>query len=430
MRVAFVVDSFGELSETFIMNQIRGVIERGHEVDIFACSPSPHISFDAAVADDTLRTRVRYLPTPASLWRRGRYIVGTVMRHSRIAPTLCRRSFNVLRYGRMAASGRLYCSATPFMESGPCHYDVIHCQFGPLGRLALRLRQIGALHGALVTAFRGYDASKYLRSRPHAYDALFREGEAFLPVSRALAHQLIERGCPASRTEVHHSGIDCQRFQYRARTNDTNKPVRLVTVARLVEKKGIDYAIDAVARLAHDGHAVEYDIIGDGPRRAQLEERIGARGLESRVRLLGWRQPDDVGALLDQAHILIAPSVTASDGDQEGIPNALKEAMAMGMPVVATRHGGNAELVEHGVSGLLAPERDAAALSMCIAELIATPECWPAMGRAGRRKVETEFDARQLSVSLDEVYRRAQERYVDGVNGGRAAWARTANGMR
>lgn len=422
MRIAFVIDGFGVLSETFIVNQIRGVIERGHDVDIFACSPPPpQASFNAAVADDALRGRVRYLPTPASMWHRARYVAGTVTRYSRIAPKLCQRSFNAVRYGRMAASGRLYCSAAPFMEQGPGRYDVIHCQFGPLGRLALRLRQIGALHGALVTAFRGYDATRYVRLHPHAYDELFREGEAFLPVSRALADELIARGCPTNRIEVHHSGIDCQRFQYRARTKAVQEPTRLITVARLVEKKGIDYAVDAVARLTRDGHAVEYDIIGDGPQRTHLEQRIAAQGLESRVRLLGWRQPNDVRALLEQAHILIAPSVTASDGDQEGIPNALKEAMAMGLPVVATRHGGNAELVEHGVSGLLAPERDASALGTCIAELIAAPERWPAMGLAGRRKVEAEFDARRLSVTLEEIYRRAMERNVERVTGRRAA---------
>lgn len=426
MRIAFVVDGFGVLSETFIVNQIRGVIERGHAVDIFACSPSPQVSLNAAVAD--LHTRVRLLPTPASMWHRARYIAGTVMRHSRAAPKLCRRSFNAVRYGRMAASGRLYCSAAPFMERGPGHYDVIHCQFGPLGRLALRLRQIGALHGALITAFRGYDATRYVRSHPHAYDALFREGEAFLPVSHALAHELAERGCPTNRIEVHHSGIDCQRFRYRAHTKAAQEPTRLVTVARLVEKKGIDYAVDAVARLTRDGHAVEYDIIGDGPQRIHLEQRIAAHGLESRIRLLGWRQPNDVHALLDDAHILIAPSVTASDGDQEGIPNALKEAMAMGLPVVATRHGGNAELVEHGVSGLLAPERDATALGACLAELIDMPERWPAMGLAGRRKVEAEFDMRRLSGALDEIYRRAQERNLERVHGRGAGRIRTANG--
>lgn len=430
MRIAFMVDGFAVLSETFIVTQIRGVIERGHDVDIFACSPPPLASFNAAVSDDALRRRVRYLSTPPSMWRRARYVAGTVARYGRAAPKLCWRSFNIVRFGRMAASARLYCSAAPFMEEGPGRYDVVHCQFGPLGRLALRLRQIGALHGALITAFRGYDATRYLRLHPHAYDELFREGEAFLPVSQALGDALIAHGCPTDRTEVQHSGIDLRHFQYRARGRDAREPVRVVTVARLVEKKGVEYAIDAVARLVHDGYAVAYDIIGDGAQRAQLERRIAAHGLTRHVRLLGWRQPDHARALLDRAHILIAPSVTASDGDQEGIPNALKEAMAMGIPVVATRHGGNAELVEHDVSGLLAPERDAAALSACLAQLIAMPERWPAIGLAGRRKIEAEFDSRRLSVALDEIYRRARERRVERVNGRRAEWARAADGTR
>lgn len=430
MRIAFVVDGFGVLSETFIVNQIRGVIERGHEVQVFACGAPPENVLESAVKDDALRARVRCLSVPGSVYRRAAYIAGTITRYGWAAPGLCWRSLDAVRYGRMAASGRLYCSAAPFMADGPGRYDVVHCQFGLLGRLALRLRQIGALEGALVTAFRGYDATQYLRARPRAYDALFREGDAFLPVSGALAHALIAHGCPPTRVDVHHSGIDCRQFQYRARIKNSHEPVRIATVARLVEKKGVEYAIDAIARLIRDGYEVEYDVIGDGPRRAALTRQIAEHGIERRVRLLGWLQPDAVRISLDRAHLLVAPSVTASDGDQEGIPNALKEAMAMGLPVVATRHGGNAELVDHGVSGLLVPERDAVALSAAVGELIAAPERWAAMGLAGRRKVESEFDVQRLTLGLEDIYRRAIERRALPTSGRRAAWPRAANGVR
>lgn len=98
--------------------------------------------------------------------------------------------------------------------------------------------------------------------------------------------------------------------------------------------------------------------------------------------------------------MLVAASVTAADGDEEGIPNVLKEAMAMGLPVVATRHAGIPELVEDGVSGWLVPERDEAALADALARLAAEPERWPAMGRAGRDKVEREYDIHRLNHRL------------------------------
>jgi colanic acid/amylovoran biosynthesis glycosyltransferase len=100
---------------------------------------------------------------------------------------------------------------------------------------------------------------------------------------------------------------------------------------------------------------------------------------------------------LAQADVLVAASVTAADGDEEGIPNVLKEAMASGMPVVGTRHAGIPELVEDGISGWLVPERDVAALAAALARLAAEPERWASMGRAGRAKVEREYDIHRLN---------------------------------
>lgn len=430
MRVAFVIEGFGTLTETFIVNQMQGVIARGHDVDILACGAPSDVTLQAAVGNEDLRACVRNLMVPSSLCQRARHITATIREHHRAAPALCRRAFNLFRYGRMAATGRLYCSAVPFMKGGVGRYDVIHCQFGPLGVWALRLRQIGAIQGALVTAFRGYDATQYLKSHPRAYRSLFAEGDTFLPVSAALANALARHNCPADRIEVHHSGIDVERFPFRPRTRKADEPVRLITVARLVEKKGVRYAIDAVAQLLQNGMPITYDIVGDGPERARLGAQITTRGLGRHVRLLGCRQPDEVRALLDGSHVLVAPSVTAADGDQEGIPNTIKEAMALGMPVVATEHGGNAELVQHAISGFLVPERDVAALCRQIADLVAIAERWPEMGLAGRRMVEAEFDIAVLSRQLDDVYRRTIERYRKRSGTRSTRWVRAVSEVR
>jgi len=164
--------------------------------------------------------------------------------------------------------------------------------------------------------------------------------------------------------------------------------------------------IRAAARLLRAGRRIAYDVVGDGPLRPALQQLIADYDMEAHIRLLGARNHDDVAALLKRAHVLIAPSVTAADGDQEGIANVLKEAMARGMPVVATVHGGTAELVEDGVSGFLVPERDADALAARLDYLLAHPERWADMGRAGRAKVEAEFDAARLNDQLERIYRR------------------------
>jgi colanic acid/amylovoran biosynthesis glycosyltransferase len=123
------------------------------------------------------------------------------------------------------------------------------------------------------------------------------------------------------------------------------------------------------------------------------------------VSWLGALPHQEIVRVCRESHVLVAPSVTASGGDVEGIPNALKEAMALGLPVVATRHGGIAELVDDGVSGFLVPERNPAALAERLGFLLDHPERWEAMGRAGRAKVEAEFDAEPLNDRLVELYR-------------------------
>jgi colanic acid/amylovoran biosynthesis glycosyltransferase len=152
---------------------------------------------------------------------------------------------------------------------------------------------------------------------------------------------------------------------------------------------------------------VRYTVAGDGRLRGELDRMIDELGLRAEVRLVGAKSHTEVIALLREAHLFIAPCVTAQSGDQEGIPNVLKEAMATGIPVLSTRHSGIPELVEHDVSGLLVPERDSEALAERLAFLIDHPERWSAMGRAGRERVEAQFDSDRLDKELVELYQQA-----------------------
>jgi colanic acid/amylovoran biosynthesis glycosyltransferase len=148
-------------------------------------------------------------------------------------------------------------------------------------------------------------------------------------------------------------------------------------------------------------------IIGEGPLRDRIAQEIAARGLSDSALLLGPRAHEEVAAEMAAAHLFILPSRTAPDGDKEGIPNALMEAMASGLPVLSTRHAGIPECVEDGVSGLLVPEGNPAALAEGLCRLIETPASWPALARAGRARIETEFNretqARRLVSLYEEV---------------------------
>ena len=178
----------------------------------------------------------------------------------------------------------------------------------------------------------------------------------------------------------------------------------MITIGRLVEKKGIEYAIRAVARLARQ-RPVEYLVVGDGPLRSSLQELVDSLGAGGTIQLVGWKLQDELIELLDRSHLLLAPSVTAADGDADAPVNTLKEGMAMGLPTVGTWHGGIPELVRDGVSGFLVPERDADALFEKLLYLVDRPQEWEAMGRAGRQDVEATYNMEVLNDELVALYR-------------------------
>jgi len=405
MNIAFVVTHFPALSETFVLNQVTGLIDRGHAVDIYADRPGEDSKIHPDVERYGLVARTRYAPRmPANTLARLSKGAALAARHLGTAPGVVARALNVFRHGGEALSLKLLYRATPFLPQRPA-YDAILAHFGPNGLRALALRDLGVVRGRLVTIFHGSDMSAYLQKYgPRVYDRLFEKGDLFLPISERWKSALLELGCDARKVFVHRMGIDCARFQFRPRELKAGQPARLLSIARLVEKKGIEFAIRAAAQARHRGF--QYDIIGDGPLRPALEKLAADLGVGDRVRLLGWKQQTEVVALLDQAHLLVAPSVTGRDGDQEGIPVAMMEAMAMGLPVLSTRHSGIPELVEDGRSGFLVAERDVQALADRLDSLLSCPERWPAMGEAGRRRVESEFDIDRLNDALVETFRR------------------------
>lgn len=404
MRIAYIVGGFPVISETFVVNQIAGMAARGCHVDIFATSAGTMARLPEAVERYKLMERVHRLDAPRNYLLRLYRILLLLLVYGWRAPGAVLRSVNIVRYGRSAATLGLLYAVLTLIRLGVRHYDVIHAQFGTYGPLALRLVETGALKGEIVTSFRGYDATKYLQANPHAYAALFRKAKLFLPVSHALARRIVEADCEPDRVHVHHSGIECKRFQYLERKRASDESTSIVMIGRLVEKKGIGYGIQAIARIIASRRVLSCTIIGEGPLRGELERLIRELGIDAHVRMVGSKSHDEVIRVLAQSHILMAPSVTAADGDEEGIPNTLKEAMAMGLPVISTAHAGIPELVEDGVSGFLVPERNVEALADRLMRLVDHPETWAAMGRAGRRQIEAEFDTDRLNDELLLLY--------------------------
>jgi len=392
MKIALAAARFPVVSETFIRNIATRLIDRGHDVRILALrGPAAEKSRarDADIERYRLVERTTFgrpsPPTLAARWLRAGRLRGT--------PGVLLRGLNPLLVGRDGPTLKALLGAAPFVGGA---FDVVHAQYGDIGRRVEQMRAIGALRGALVTSLRGNDLFGAVeRNGARLYRRLAAHGEYFLPNSDYFRARALEVGFPPERTETWYSGLDTGRFFEREGEPPANPP-RLIAVGRLVEKKGFGDAIRALRSL----RGVRLDVVGDGRLRGALEELA-----DERVRFLGNRTPAEIRALLAESHVFVAPSVTGPHGLADGPVNTAKEAMATGLPVVATRHGGIPELVEDGVSGLLVPERDPAALAEAVRALLGDPERRRAMGRAGARIVRERFSLDRQIDRLEEIYR-------------------------
>ncbi|HTM05705.1 MAG TPA: glycosyltransferase, partial [Patescibacteria group bacterium] len=241
---------------------------------------------------------------------------------------------------------------------------------------------------------------------PRCYDELFAKGDLFLPVCEAFKNELIEHGCPKEKVKVLHSAIDCDLFYYKKRQIPTDKSVKIISVCRLVAKKGLEYAIHAVAKLIQNGFDIHYTIIGDGILHQSLQKLIIDLNMENYIKLVGRKNITEVVTYLHENHIFLLPSIVADDGDEEGIPNAAKEAMACGLPVILTDHSGNGELVEHGISGLLIEQKSVIALENALSYLVKNTQKWNKFGEAGRKKIEKDFERNKLNKKLYNFLRK------------------------
>lgn len=368
--VVLVVDEFPTLSETFILDQIQALVSKGIDLRIVAHARGTGVHVQEKAR--SLASRVTYIE---DRFRMPQWIPRRL--RSRLMPNwLVRRA-----YRDELGSAKL-----------------IICHFGPVGLRAARgLADVSGPR--LWTIFHGYDLSKHLkRFGGGVYRSLFARGDRFLAVSRLWMARLKEIGCPPDRISLMRMGIDPEAITYAPRRYSPEAPFRLLSVGRLVEKKGTETALRAVAELSRIRPELDwsFEIVGDGPLRSSLEQTCRELQLNRRVSFSGPRSTEYVKLTLSQVDAFLLPSVTGRNGDMEGIPVALMEAMAAGVPVLSTYHSGIPELVDHGVTGLLAPEKDHVQIAENICRLIDEPALSASLTESARRKVEREFNQASL----------------------------------
>jgi colanic acid/amylovoran biosynthesis glycosyltransferase len=262
------------------------------------------------------------------------------------------------------------------------------------------------MRGPLVVSFLGFDANVVgYRYGGRHYADTFKRARIISVSSDFMANQLLALDAPRDRLVKLPLGLPVMRYAFRERVLTRGEPVRLVTVARLTEVKGIDWGLRAVALLLQSGALVEWDVIGDGPLRSQLEHLSEHLGITRAVRFHGARGSEFVREQLGSAHLCLYCGIRGQDGSEEALGGAVLEAQAVGLPVIATRVGGVPEGMIPGRSGLVVPQRDPAAIATAVRDLISRADEWPAMGHEGRRHVEQNYDAGRLNQQWVELYR-------------------------
>lgn len=396
-----MVSSFPAITEVGVLNQITGLLDAGHDVRIYARSGSSAGPVHPDVEAYGLLERVSYFNIPTNKPRRLARGIALAARNLPVSPSRVLKSLDFFKYGTTALTlAPLFASIHRPEED----FDIVHCHFGPNGVIGSFLRDQG-MRGKLLASFHGHDAGSYPAVAGRSvYRRLFANADALTANTAFLRERVVELGCRRSKILIIPSAIRADRLNYRPRTVQPGRPVRLLSVGRLVEKKGYEYAIRAFASLAREFDSLEYMIVGEGPLHGRLAGLASELGVADRVEFMGAFGQDRMPGLYDSAHIFVLASVTSGRGDHEGQALVLQEAQAAGLPVVSTLHNGIPEGVLDGVSGFLVPERDAGALADRLADLLRHPELWPELGRAGRDFVTNRYDNPVITRRLVGIY--------------------------
>ena len=348
MKILMIVARFPQISNISNMNQITGLIDRGHTVHIFSMAQGDYINVqEDVIAYGLIDKMINHLPADLN------------------------------------------------------EYDIVMFQ---MGHKLFDIRKTHNFKGKIVVCFRGYDITGFLQKHPHFYDEYFKTFDLFMPVCQAFKKLLEQEGCNPDKIVVHHSSIDCAKFKFKVRKLPESGRINIVSAGRFVEKKGLEYAIRAVAQLVQQYSNIRYTLIGDGNLKPKYQRLIEELNVGDNIKIDGWHTHDEYINILNKAHIFILPSITAENNNQEGIANVLKEAMAMGLLVIATKHSGNNELIDHKISGFLVPERSSTLIMHKIEYLLNHPEVWLSMQLAAAHKVHQEFNKEKENDKLEQIF--------------------------
>jgi colanic acid/amylovoran biosynthesis glycosyltransferase len=282
--------------------------------------------------------------------------------------------------------------------------QLLHIYFGNNGLFWLPL--LRKCEVPTVVSFHGADVQVDVDS-PAArrmFQDLFACCALVLARSESLATALIKLGCPPDKLNIQRTGIPLETFPYLARQRPADGGWRLLQASRLIEKKGLELSLRAFAAFLKQYPHATLTIAGDGPRRVPLERLATKLQLEDKIRFTGFVSQSALLTLYQESHFFLHPSEQTPEGDREGVPNSLLEAMATGLPCLTTRHGGIPEAVTHLESGILVPESDLAGLEHWLERLATDDPLRDSLGKRAAQTIKERFDLTIQIQKLEEIY--------------------------
>lgn len=282
--------------------------------------------------------------------------------------------------------------------------DVVLAEWGPT---AVRVQEACRIERLpLVAHFHGYDASttSVLEANRSGYARLFEGAAAIVAVSRDMRSRLIALGAREDNTVINPYGVDCDYFE--GGSPGSQRPV-FVAVGRFVEKKAPQLTILAFSEVLKKTPDAELRMIGDGPLRDSCEDLVRGLGIQDNVLFLGWMEPEGIRAEMRQARCFVQHSLTARNGDCEGLPNTILEAGACGLPVVSTRHAGIPDAVVEGETGFLVDEHDVLGMSQHMSRFALDARLASSIGFQAREHIRANFSVSRSLEGLESIIRRA-----------------------
>src|SRR5437773_7481470 len=285
--------------------------------------------------------------------------------------------------------------------------DLMHIYFGHTGVHLLPF--IEQWDKPCVVSFHGADVAvkEDIAHYPAKLRRLFEVVPLVFARSQSLADRLSEFGCPPEKLRINRTGVPLDEFPFVDRQAPTDGHWRVMQACRLIPKKGVATSLRAFAIFKKDHPQAKFYIAGKGPLQPELEMLAAGLGIFKDVHFVGFLSQSKLMELYASSHLFLHPSEMPPDENQEGVPNSILEAMATGLPVAATQHGGNPEAVDHGHTGWLVPEEDHAALANAMQQIAYSPGLLREMGLRARAAVTDRFEQDAQIDQLESFYEEA-----------------------